>query len=74
MLIHALTCPRCSPVLAQCMLGYAPAASRSLEEDKRVLETAWTDVSELFMKTDLSLPQVGGQRWVELFLHSKEIY
>lgn len=38
-----------------------------------VKKNAWMDVFELFMKKkDLSLPQVGGRRWVELFLHSEE--
>lgn len=35
---------------------------------------AWMDLCCLTAMKMISLPQVGGQRWVELVLHSKEIY
>ncbi len=47
-----------------------PATLNRISGHRECMDGCFSTVHE----NDLSLPQVGGQRWVELFLHSKEIY
>ena len=52
------------------MLGWVdPGTPAALNRIKRGVENAWMDVSQPSMK--LSLPQVGGRRWVEFFFALK---